>query len=172
MSDEQAQLTRIAELQEQQDVHALAELGEHESKKVRKAARRALHILKTKGIQGPEESRVFKLESGTSDESAEPRRRAAAFFKNCGQLSEDEYDDCVGRERRETQPYNWKFEKEDFVADELKIGTGFWPAYWELFGTRGGKPVKMILGTPVGLGDRHYRFVDPDFDVSPYIVRG
>lgn len=54
MSETQALLEQVTKLQTAKDAAALKQLEDHADKKVRKAARKAIHVLRTKGVEIPE----------------------------------------------------------------------------------------------------------------------
>ncbi|NVB42220.1 hypothetical protein G6O69_30635 [Pseudenhygromyxa sp. WMMC2535] len=59
MAQTQALLDEIAKLQAAQDAAALLGLEDHEDKKVRKAARKAIHVLRSKGVEIPETAKTW-----------------------------------------------------------------------------------------------------------------
>ncbi len=59
MSATQALLDDIAKLQAAQDAAGLKALEDHSDKKVRKAARKAIHVLRSKGVEIPEQGRSW-----------------------------------------------------------------------------------------------------------------
>ncbi len=59
MSDTKALLDEVAKLQAAQDAGALLGLEDHTDKKVRKAARKAIHVLRSKGVEIPEQGRAW-----------------------------------------------------------------------------------------------------------------
>ncbi len=59
MSATQALLDDIAKLQAAQDAAGLKTLEDHSDKKVRKAARKALHVLRSKGVEIPDQGRSW-----------------------------------------------------------------------------------------------------------------
>lgn len=59
MSDTQALLAEIAKLQAAQDAAGLKGLEDHADKKVRKAARKAIHVLRSKGVDIPDQGRTW-----------------------------------------------------------------------------------------------------------------
>ncbi|MFV8754241.1 hypothetical protein ACNOYE_27165 [Nannocystaceae bacterium ST9] len=71
MSDTKALLDEIASLQAKRDAGALLALEDHADKAVRKAARKAIHALRSKGVEIPTEAR-----SWANDNLAALRRNA------------------------------------------------------------------------------------------------
>ena len=59
MSETQALLDDVAKLQAAQDAAGLKALEDHGDKKVRKAARRAIHALRSKGVEIPDQARTW-----------------------------------------------------------------------------------------------------------------
>jgi hypothetical protein len=59
MSETQALLDQVKQLQTAQDAGALKQLEDHADKQVRKAARKALHVLRSKGVEIPEQARSW-----------------------------------------------------------------------------------------------------------------
>ncbi|KIG13477.1 hypothetical protein DB30_08043 [Enhygromyxa salina] len=66
MSETQALLDEVKKLQVAQDGAALKQLEDHADKKVRKAARKAIHVLRAKGIEIPEQARSWNEASTQS----------------------------------------------------------------------------------------------------------
>lgn len=71
MSATQALLDEVKKLQAAQDAAGLKSLEEHADKAVRKAARKALHVLRSKGVEIPEQARSW------NDASVQSLRRVA-----------------------------------------------------------------------------------------------
>lgn len=59
MSETQALLDEVTKLHAAQDAAALKQLEDHTDKKVRKAARKAIHVLRSKGVEIPEHTRSW-----------------------------------------------------------------------------------------------------------------
>lgn len=72
MSATKALLEDIAKFQAAQDAAGLKGLEEHSDKQVRKAARKALHILKSKGVEIPEQARSATFETQSLRQHAGP----------------------------------------------------------------------------------------------------
>lgn len=71
MSETQTLLEAVKKLQAAQDAAGLKALEDHADKQVRKAARKALHVLKAKGVEIPEQARSW------ADASLQSLRRNA-----------------------------------------------------------------------------------------------
>lgn len=63
MSDTQALLDEIKKMQKAQDAAGLLGLENHGDKKVKKAARKAIHVLRSKGVEIPEQGRSWNQAS-------------------------------------------------------------------------------------------------------------
>jgi hypothetical protein len=59
MSETQALLDEVKKLQAAKDAAGLKALEDHADKQVKKAARKALHVLKSKGVEIPEQARSW-----------------------------------------------------------------------------------------------------------------
>lgn len=66
MSETQALLDEVKKLQSAQDGAGLKQLEDHADKKVRKAARKAIHVLRSKGVEIPEQARSWNEASTQS----------------------------------------------------------------------------------------------------------